>query len=43
MMTKKERFNLTVNCNFNLPRINIDTKNKLSKLKKFLDNFDEVD
>jgi len=33
------RFNLTVNCDFNLNRINIDTEDKLNKLKKFLEGF----
>ena len=33
------RFNLTVNVDFELPRITIDTNEKLIKLKKFLEGF----
>ena len=33
------RFDLTVNCNFVLKKITIDTKEKLKKLKDFLDSF----
>ena len=33
------RFYLIVDCDFKLPRIKIDTKQKLTKLKRFLDNF----
>jgi len=34
------RFDLSVDCDFDLPRINIDTTEKLNKLKKFLEEFD---
>ena len=33
------RFDLKVNCDFELPRIIIDSKEKLEKLKLFLDEF----
>ena len=33
------RFNLTINIDFELPRISINTKEKLRSLKDFLDNF----
>jgi len=33
------RFDLTTNCDIELPRIKIGTKSKLMKLKKFLDKF----
>jgi hypothetical protein len=36
------RFDLTVNIDFELPRIRIDSKEKLAKLKKFLDGFEEA-
>jgi hypothetical protein len=35
------RFELTVSIDFDLPRININTKEKLQKLKKFLEEFDK--
>lgn len=33
------RFNLTIDIDFELPRITVDSKDKLTKLKEFLDNF----
>ena len=33
------RFDLIINCDFELQRITIDTKKKLDKLEKFLDSF----
>lgn len=33
------RFDLTVSCDFDLPRITIDSKEKLQKLKDFLERF----
>jgi len=33
------RFNINTDIDFELPRINIDTKKKMIKLKRFLDNF----
>ena len=34
-----ERFDLSVSIDFELPRITIDTKEKLDKLRKFLEEF----
>ena len=36
------RFDLSVSIDFELPRIIINNKKKLMKLKKFLDSFDKV-
>ena len=35
------RFDLEINCDFELPRILINTKEKLKKLKDFLENFNK--